>query len=121
MKSLLVFVNGWNLFENTGTLLFGQKSYICLQNGGGTLDFLSDDKTFDSVQSAENFTLVFDSPTQDGIHVSCVLLTTPSSSYLVSLELLPGGTVLDYKQYICDCINNLAKVHCLLAEVLMPV
>lgn len=76
----------------------------------GELGFFSDVKTFLAVQSAENCTLVFDSTTQDGKHVNCVVLTTPSSSHLVSLERLPGGTAMDYKQHICDCINNLAKV-----------
>lgn len=76
----------------------------------GELGFLSDVKTFLAVQSTENCTLVFDYTTQDGKHVKCVLLTTPSSSHLVSLGRLPGGTAMDYKQHISDCINNLAKV-----------
>lgn len=76
----------------------------------GELGFLSDMKTFHAVGSAENCTLVYDSTTQDGQHVNCVL-TTPTSSHLVSLERLPGGGVCHGLQAAYyRPINRLAKV-----------
>lgn len=81
----------------------------------GELGFFSDIKTVNAILNAEDCTLIFDATTQDGIHVNCVLLTTPSSSHLVSLEHVAGGTAEDYKQHICNSINNLAKIYSLMS------
>lgn len=101
----LVFVNCWSLF---------QKTFHCWPSSATTvyrmveeLGFFSHTRTFPSVLSAENCNLVFDLTMQEGSHVNCIVLTTPSSSHLVSLDCHPSGSALDYKQYICDCINNL--------------
>lgn len=77
----------------------------------GELGFFSDIKTVGSILASESCSLVFDATTQDGIHVNCMMVTTPSSSYLVSIERLPGGTAEDYRNHISSAIKKLADVY----------
>lgn len=72
--------------------------------------FFSDLKTINAVLNAESFTLVFDAMTQGRNHVSYIILTIPASSHLVTQGRLPGRAAQDYKQYISECISNLAEI-----------
>lgn len=76
----------------------------------GDLGFLSNMKTFHAVESSENCNLVFDSTTQNGHHVNCVVLTTLTSSHLVSLKRLPGGVCRGFTSSILRTPSTLAKV-----------
>lgn len=89
---------------------FHIKSETTVNRMVGELGFYSDLKTSMSVLSSDSCSLIFDATTQDGIHVNCVMITTPTSSHLVSIEQLPDGVAEDYKKHISDSIMKLAEV-----------
>ena len=78
----------------------------------GELGFICDYQTVEAVIQTENVTIMFDATTQDGMHVNCISITTPTSSHLVSVEQLPGGTAVDYKQHICSTLSSLINIYC---------
>jgi hypothetical protein len=59
--------------------------------------------------------LAFDATTQDGVHVNSIHITHDSKCSVLSLDLLPGGTAVDYATHVITTIrrfaNLYAKVH----------
>ena len=75
------------------------------------LGVITDLQTAEIDISEENLTLGFDGTTQEGIHASCIHLTTKTGCHVVALDELSGGTSEDYEQHICQSIDNLAKTY----------
>ena len=70
-----------------------------------------------SVQAAElamttsNFTLAFDSTTQEGAHVNSIHLTTREKCLVVATDQLAGGTAENYERHVCDSVGELALLY----------
>ena len=83
----------------------------------GELGFLADYKTAEAILTAGMSTLIFDATTQDGVHINGIMLTTQSSTFLVSMQQLAGGTANDYKEHICSSFRTLANTYSLVNEL----
>ena len=75
------------------------------------LGVITDLQTAEIAISEKNLTLLFDGTTQEGVHASCIHLTTKTGCQVVALDELSGGTSEDFEQHICQSVDNLAKTY----------
>lgn len=50
-------------------------------------------------------------------HVNCMMVTTPSSSHLMSIERLQSETAENYRKHISNCIKNLTYIYSIASEM----
>ena len=64
------------------------------------LGVLSDHISSEVLCATENCTLAFDASTQGGVHFNVLYLSTPTPTYTLAVDELPGGTAEDYSEHM---------------------
>ena len=73
------------------------------------LGVISEIQTAEAILRNKHVTLGFNATTQEGVHINSVHVTTVSSCYVIAIYELPGGTAVDYSEYVCQSIDNIAS------------
>lgn len=58
----------------------------------------------------KKITLAFDATTQEGIHINAVHITINNQCYVLGLDLLPGGTAVDYASQVVALFDHFARI-----------
>ena len=75
------------------------------------LGVLSDHINSEVLYVTENCTLAFDASTQGGVHFNVLYLSTPTHTYTLAVDELPGGTAEDYSEHILTTVKHIALIY----------
>ena len=75
------------------------------------LGVLSDHISSEVLYATENCTLAFDASTQGGVHFNVLYLSTPTPTYTLAVDELPGGTAEDYSEHIITTVKHIALIY----------
>ena len=79
------------------------------------LGIISDLQVGEVMCRHKDTTLSWDSTSVNGHHIKMTevhisIAAVPSSSYVLQLSTLPGGTTDYYVAHICDCVDHIARI-----------